>query len=57
MNNRNPILLIEDDSVDIMIVKRCFKKLKIPNELWVAKNGEEALQLLKTSPHISLSII
>ena len=46
MNSLKPVLLVEDDSVDIMTVKRCFKQLNIPNELWVAKSGEEALQLL-----------
>ena len=48
MNSLKPVLLVEDDSVDIMTVKRCFKQLNIPNELWVAKSGEEALQLLDT---------
>lgn len=49
MNSLKPVLLIEDDSVDIMTVKRCFKQLKIPNELWVSKNGEEALKRLDLS--------
>lgn len=46
MNSLKPVLLVEDDSVDIMTVKRCFKKLKIPNKLLVAENGEIALKLL-----------
>jgi CheY-like chemotaxis protein len=46
MNNLCPILLVEDDAVDIMTVKRCFKQLKIPNQLLTAGNGEEALLLL-----------
>lgn len=49
MNSLKPVLLVEDDSVDIMTVKRCFKRLKIPNELLVAQNGEEALELLRES--------
>lgn len=48
MNSFRPVLLVEDDSVDIMTVKRCFKRLKIPNELLVAENGEEALALLNS---------
>jgi len=48
MNSLKPVLLIEDDSVDIMTVQRCFKQLKIPNKLWIAKSGEEALQMLNT---------
>lgn len=41
------ILLIEDDSLDIMHVERTFKKLNIIHKLYVAKNGQEALSLLK----------
>lgn len=48
MNSLSPILLVEDDAVDVMTVKRCLKELKIPNQLVVAGNGEEALQLLLT---------
>lgn len=49
MNSLHPILLVEDDAVDVMTVKRCFKQLKIPNKLEVAANGEEALLLLTTA--------
>lgn len=41
------LLLIEDDSLDIMHVERTFKKLNIIHKLYVAKNGQEALSLLK----------
>ncbi|MCB9233608.1 MAG: response regulator [Bacteroidia bacterium] len=41
------ILLIEDDEVDIMNVKRAFKKNNISNHLIFAKNGLEALDMLK----------
>ena len=41
------ILLVEDDEVDRMTVKRAVRKLKIPNNLITAENGEEALNLLK----------
>lgn len=43
------ILLVEDDEVDIMNVKRAFKKNKIKNPLFIARNGEEALDLLRGS--------
>lgn len=42
-----PILLIEDDLVDQMTVKRAFKELKVINDLLVANNGEEGLEMLK----------
>lgn len=41
------ILLIEDDSLDIMNVERIFKKMNINHKLYIAKNGQEALYLLK----------
>lgn len=41
------ILLVEDDEVDIMNVKRAFKKNKISNPLFIARNGLEALSMLR----------
>jgi CheY-like chemotaxis protein len=41
------ILLVEDDDVDVMNVKRAFQKNHITNPLFVAGNGEEALELLR----------
>jgi CheY-like chemotaxis protein len=43
------ILLVEDDEVDVMNVKRAFSKNNIKNELFVAGNGVEALDMLRTS--------
>lgn len=40
------VLLIENDTVDIMTVKRAMRDLKISNPLKVAHNGEQALELL-----------
>ena len=42
------ILLIEDDEVDVMNVKRAFKKYKITNPLYVAGNGIEGLEMLRS---------
>lgn len=41
------ILLVEDDDVDVMNVKRAFKKYKITNPLYCAGNGLEALEMLR----------
>ena len=41
------ILLVEDDEVDVMNVKRAFEKNKILNPLYVATNGLEALSMLR----------
>src|SRR5690349_11904297 len=40
------VLLVDDDEVDVMTVKRAFKKNNITHPLYVASNGLEALQLL-----------
>lgn len=41
------ILLIEDDEVDIMNVKRAFKKNHIENPLFIAHDGVDALEKLR----------
>lgn len=41
------ILLVEDDELDVMNVKRAFKKNNIANPLFVAGNGLEALAMLR----------
>ena len=41
------ILLVEDDEVDVMAVKRAFRELKIANPLTEAKDGIEALEILR----------
>jgi CheY-like chemotaxis protein len=42
------ILLVEDDHVDVMNVKRAFEKNRITNPLYVAGDGLEALEMLRT---------
>ncbi len=42
------ILLVEDDEVDVMNVRRAFKKNNICNPLWVAGNGLDGLEMLRT---------
>jgi CheY-like chemotaxis protein len=41
------ILLVEDDEVDVMNVRRAFQKNNIANPLFVAGDGEEALARLR----------
>ena len=47
MKNRKPVLLVEDDVVDAMTVKRAFKDLRFVNRLDTVENGEEALAYLR----------
>jgi len=57
MRNLKPILLVEDDDVDVMTVERVFKDLKIKNQLVSTANGEEALEYLKNSGNKKSCII
>jgi CheY-like chemotaxis protein len=43
------ILLVDDDELDIMNVQRAFKKNNIINPLFVAHNGLEALEMLRST--------
>ena len=47
MRNSNPVLLVEDDTIDTMTVRRAFRDLKLTNPLAHATNGEEALKYLQ----------
>ena len=46
-NKKLNILLVEDDEVDVMNVKRAFQTKNITNPLYIASNGIEALKLLR----------
>ena len=54
------ILLVEDDNIDIIDVKRTLDKMHILNNMIVARNGEDALRILSekersdTKPDIAL---
>lgn len=46
MRNNVPILLVDDDQVDVMTVQRAFKRNNIIDPLYVVGNGREALDFL-----------
>jgi CheY-like chemotaxis protein len=43
------ILLVEDDQVDVMNVKRAFDRNRIANPLYIAEDGIRALETLRSS--------
>ena len=47
MRNSKPILLVEDDTVDVMTVKRALKDLQVTSELVSTGDGEDALAYLR----------
>ncbi len=51
------ILLVEDDEVDVMNVKRAFKKNNVTNPLFVCNNGLEALDFLRGGGDVGLKEI
>lgn len=46
INHGKPVLLIEDDQIDAMTVKRAFKELHVGNPVAHVENGEAALAYL-----------
>ena len=47
MRTKKPILLIEDDEVDVLTVRRALQDLDVQNPVSVAGNGEVALEILR----------
>lgn len=47
VRNTRPILLVEDDTIDAMTVRRAFRDLKVSNPVAHVNNGEEALAYLQ----------
>lgn len=46
MNGSKPLLIVEDDEIDIMTIRRALKELNVTNRIEVSLNGEEALAYL-----------
>ncbi|MGI6486947.1 MAG: response regulator [Syntrophomonadaceae bacterium] len=57
MRSIKPVLLVEDDRVDALTVKRALKELKVTNELIIRENGEEALEYLRNPQNQMPAII
>lgn len=57
MNSNRPILLVEDDSVDALTVRRALHEIHVTNRIDIVKNGEEALQYLQNNNRESPCII
>lgn len=49
MLEERSILLVEDDLVDSMTIKRAFREINVTNQLDVVVNGEEALEYLNAN--------
>jgi len=51
MSKRGPILLIEDDEDDQLLISQAIQSLAIVNPVHVFHNGQEALKYLETTHH------
>jgi CheY-like chemotaxis protein len=47
------VLLVEDNEIDIMGVQRAFTQSHLPNPIVVARNGEEALTMLRDGKSVA----
>ena len=57
MKNKKSILLVEDDIVDAMTVKRALNDIHVTNTLHTVGNGEEALEFLRKPENETPGII
>ncbi|MEW6621191.1 MAG: response regulator [bacterium] len=57
MENLQPIdiLLVEDNEDDIIIINRTFKKLKLTNNIYTVRDGQEALDFVFKEGKYALS--
>lgn len=46
-NTNHPIILVEDNPADVDLTLRAFKKQNLTNPIIVARDGEEAINLVK----------
>ena len=52
MNDQDrPILLVEDNPMDVDLTRRAFKKQKVMHPVEIARDGEEAVAILNNWPH------
>ena len=49
MKSSKPILLVEDDNVDAITVRRALKDINVPNGIIHHLNGEDALKYLRSN--------
>ena len=51
------ILVVDDDDIDVMTVKRCFAKANVQNPVVVARDGIEALTALRSGTFERLPLV
>ncbi len=54
---RSPILLVEDDQVDVLTTRRALKEIDVTNPLVVCENGEEGLAWLRNNAEVPCLVL
>jgi CheY-like chemotaxis protein len=57
MTTNQTILILEDDEVDVMAIRRALKEFNVKNPLAVCSNGEEGLRWLSGNPRPGLILL
>lgn len=57
MKDGRPILLLEDDEIDVESIKRALKELRVKNPLVVCENGAKGLEWLRAHPDTPPAVI
>jgi len=57
MNTVQPIMLVEDDQVDAMTIRRALKEINVMNPIIHCRNGEEALERLEADSDLPCIIL
>jgi CheY-like chemotaxis protein len=57
MQNSRPILLVEDDDIDAMMVQRAFKDIGVTHQVVRKVGGEEAMEYLKNKRNEKPNVI
>ena len=57
MDKKIKVLLVDDDAINLMLLKSMLKKNELVSETIEAKNGLEALSLFQEQPDINLILL
>ncbi|QHV95113.1 response regulator [Spirosoma endbachense] len=57
MNKNGPVIVIEDDEDDQLLLQLVFQKLNYPNKVVYFPDGQQALEFLETTPEVPFLIL
>ena len=57
MRSKTPILVVEDDEVDAITIRRSLRDINVTNRIDITGDGEEALELLRDPTYVRPCLI